>query len=436
MSFKLHFFAYVPFCYLRFIFLLFFLDLLVYTSSNRMEGKSSYSPLSLEYYDSPNAPERVRVRDRVMISEGEHTSLQCSADGNPTPTLAWTRDIHTHNRTARTLASGLGVVTLEVHQAVWADTGVYLCHAKNVVATVPPVTTKLIVKQPVTGVMGMSGGRGSWAALGTSGRLLCRMRAAPKPTFVWTTHDGTKLHNSEKYVIHAPQLVDGLVLWSSILEVRHVERRDYATYRCTAHNGLGSHSTTVALSPPSRPHPPVNFTVFNVTAVSVSLAWTPNFDGGMPRGYTVKYRQKGSSEYQLVQISGGNTAGTTLSGLTPGADYLYTIQARNEQGASAYVSPPALVTMLGVGAKAGSQAGGAGQSRVPRLMLLILTLTGAALLVLNVAIIACFVRRRSVNRSASARKCNHGFGLAGQCINAQDKGANMSTLCCSLQGVY
>lgn len=34
-------------------------------------------------------------------------------------------------------------------------------------------------------------------------------------------------------------------------------------------------------------------------------------------------------------------------------------------------------------------------------MLLILTLTGAALLVLNVAIIACFVRRRSVNRSAS-----------------------------------
>ncbi|XP_037774036.1 leucine-rich repeat and immunoglobulin-like domain-containing nogo receptor-interacting protein 2 [Penaeus monodon] len=94
-----------------------------------------------------DAPERVRVRDRVMISEGEHTSLQCSADGNPTPTLAWTRDIHTHNRTARTLASGLGVATLEVHQAVWADTGVYLCHAKNVVATAPPVTTKLIVKR-------------------------------------------------------------------------------------------------------------------------------------------------------------------------------------------------------------------------------------------------------------------------------------------------
>ncbi|XP_069972966.1 uncharacterized protein [Penaeus vannamei] len=109
-----------------------------------------------------------------------------------------------------------------------------------------------------------------------------------------------------------------------------------------------------------------------------------------------------SSSPQLVQISGGNTAGTTLSGLTPGADYLYTIQARNEQGASAYVSPPVLVTMLGVGAKAGSQAGGGVQSRVPRLMLLILTLTGAALLVLNVAIIACFVRRRSVNRSASA----------------------------------
>ncbi|XP_069938167.1 uncharacterized protein, partial [Cherax quadricarinatus] len=43
-----------------------------------------------------------------------------------------------------------------------------------------------------------------------------------------------------------------------------------------------------------------------------------------------------------------------------------------------------------------------GSSRVPRLILLIMTLTGAALLVLNISIIACFVRRRAMNRNPSA----------------------------------
>lgn len=47
--------------------------------------------------------------------------------------------------------------------------------------------------------------------------------------------------------------------------------------------------------------------------------------------------------------------------------------------------------------------GGAGTSRVPRLILLIITLTGAALLVLNISIIACFVRRRAMNRNSTGK---------------------------------
>ena len=57
------------------------------------------------------------------------------------------------------------------------------------------------------------------------------------------------------------QLVDGLVLWASVLEVLQVEKEDYGKYSCSAHNALGSDTSPIALNPPARPHPPTNFTV-------------------------------------------------------------------------------------------------------------------------------------------------------------------------------
>lgn len=59
------------------------------------------------------------------------------------------------------------------------------------------------------------------------------------------------------------------------------------------------------------------------------------------------------------------------------------------------------VCAAGVGGGGDGEGGGGGRWRAPRLILLIMSLTGAALLVLNVAIIACFVRRRSRARRAS-----------------------------------
>lgn len=34
-------------------------------------------------------------------------------------------------------------------------------------------------------------------------------------------------------------------------------------------------------------------------ATWVTLGWTPNYEGGMPRGYTVRFRAAGSLEYQV-----------------------------------------------------------------------------------------------------------------------------------------
>ena len=54
-----------------------------------------------------------------------------------------------------------------------------------------------------------------------------------------------------------------------------------------------------------------------------------------------------------------------------------------------------------VGPEGSGGALGTGRWRVPRLILVVMSLTGASLLLLNIAIIACFVRRRARTRLAA-----------------------------------
>ncbi|XP_069188214.1 filaggrin-2 [Procambarus clarkii] len=276
--------------------------------------------------------------------------------------------------------------------------------------------------QPVTEAEEEVGGRrGSWAAVGGSGRLSCVVRAAPPPIFRWATQNGAHIETDESYVVHHPQLRDGLTLWSSIVEIRQVTQLDYGVYHCTAHNHLGSTTLARTLSPPTRPHPPLSLTVYNVTTSSVYLAWVPNYEGGMPRGYAVRYRAAGSLEYQVVEVSGGEARGATVNHLSPDTEYLFTVQARNLQGPSSYVTPHVTATTHGVpgqpSAWPGVSAGGSrsvveeGSNRMPRLMLLIITLTGAALFALHVAVIGCFIRRRAANRNASASSSTKNVAL-------------------------
>ncbi|XP_050729208.1 nephrin-like isoform X2 [Eriocheir sinensis] len=339
------------------------------------------------------APEHLQAVERVTVGEGGAVTVECTAGGNPPPTLTWTNS--GTNSTAHTLSSGVGIARLVVEEATVEHTGLYLCHASNVVASAPPVSTKVIVTQPPRVVVEAAGASGSWAALGGRGRLVCRVRAAPAPSFSWTTEHGLTLQSGPKYDLRDPQLVDGLVLWASVLEVLEVEKEDYSKYTCSANNALGSDSSTLALNPPARPHPPTNFTITNITSSTVSLAWVPNFTGGLPRGYIIRYRETGTIDHQRVELSGGNTAGTTLTGLTA-RHYLFTIRATNDQGASPFLAPPLLAT-LPEPDKGGAGAG-AGRWRVPRLILVVMSLTGGSLLLLNIAIIACFVRRRARTR--------------------------------------
>ena len=51
------------------------------------------------------------------------------------------------------------------------------------------------------------------------------------------------------------------------------------------------------------PRAPQEFSVLSVTAVSVTLSWISNFNGGSPQTFSVQYRTKGSEWPKMDQIS-------------------------------------------------------------------------------------------------------------------------------------
>ncbi|KAG7163850.1 Nephrin-like 14 [Homarus americanus] len=343
-------------------------------------------------------PEDLMTKEQVVVENGGSTTILCSAVGNPSPNITWSRNA---DNTSSVLAWGIGEARLVMELASRGDTGTYYCYAFSTVASIPPVSSTLIVQQAPwwrndipDEVLG-----GSWAAVGGSGRVECRVRAAPPPTFHWATQDGREITSGHKYTVEKPQLSDGVVEWRSVLEVRGVTARDYTHYTCTATNPLGKHSSLLALTPPLPPATPLHLTVGNVTSGQVWLYWKPNLSRSVPSGYIVRYWKTGDTEYQFVNVSGGERTAAVVEELAGGTKYSLTLQAYNLQGRSPHTSPPLTAVTLGVAESASSSTDGDGRSRVPRLILLIMTLAGTALLALNMAIIACFVRRRAAHNT-------------------------------------
>ncbi|XP_069156203.1 nephrin isoform X2 [Procambarus clarkii] len=351
-------------------------------------------------------PEEVVAAERVMVDEDGAATVLCSAAGNPTPNVSWTRDPHITGSMVL-LSTGLGEARLVVEWATRTDTGIYLCHATNVVSSYPPIPTAIVVTQEPTSastnIEEEEIGR-SWAHIGESAWLDCRVKAAPAPTFRWATNRKGLISNSNKYFIHVSQLVDKVIEWSSVLEIRSVTVHDYTDYTCTAHNAQGSYALNFTLGAPIVPSVPINLNIVTMSTSVAIVTWMQNHSGAQPVGYTVRYHAINTQNYEFVDIPTSNSTSTTIRNLTPGAEYSFAILAYNEYGHSNFSSPPVRVTMLGLVEEAASSSSSmdSQQPRVPLLILLLISLTATALLVLNVAIIVCFVRRRAMKRNLSA----------------------------------
>lgn len=168
------------------------------------------------------------------------------------------------------------------------------------------------------------------------GRLVCRVQAAPKPVFTWARAQKTLNNtvNGKKYLIESRQ-IDPLT-YESVLMVDKVDVNDYGLYDCKSENELGESHVTIRLDVTSQPDPPLSLNVLNTTHDSVSLAWTPGFDGGIKTSYQLRYREAGASAYRYID-SLPNVHKMDIEGLKPNTLYLFSIMAINGLGTSKWL---------------------------------------------------------------------------------------------------
>ncbi|KAH8285661.1 hypothetical protein KR054_011962 [Drosophila jambulina] len=356
------------------------------------------------------------VSENIIVNPGEDAMLSCSVEGKPLTEehVKWERVGYDMTvKTSTTFANGTSY--LHIKDARREDVGNFRCVADNRVANPTNRDILLIVKckcnlyilrQPIslpfmiTSPVAPEIAKAPTllrAASGTGerGRLPCRAQGSPKPQFIWRQDKkDLPINRTYKYEVEERK-IDTLTYESSLI-VDKVAPADYGGYECIARNELGEAVETVRLEITSQPDPPLTLNILNVTHDTVTVAWTPGFDGGLKASYRVRYRMADREQYKYIDGL-PNSHKLTIGGLRMNTLYLFSVMSWNELGSSNYLPDLARAETKGLELMPAELT--EDSSNTPNLVIIGISLAAFGFLLVNAALVAWFFvhqRRKKV----------------------------------------
>uniref|UniRef100_A0A674KBM4 Heparan sulfate proteoglycan 2 n=1 Tax=Terrapene triunguis TaxID=2587831 RepID=A0A674KBM4_9SAUR len=175
-------------------------------------------------HGKPGAPE-ITVKPTLTVVAGETATLQCSAIGDPPPTIQWSKlraPLPWQHRVVNN--------TLLIPRVAQQDSGQYICNASNAAGfteafitldvETPPYATSLPEEVSVSA--------------GEAVQLQCLAHGTPPLHYQWSKANGSLSSNA--------------VLRESALHIRPTVPEDSGTYRCLVSNRVGSAETFAQVS--------------------------------------------------------------------------------------------------------------------------------------------------------------------------------------------
>ncbi|KAM8825896.1 nephrin [Synchiropus picturatus] len=177
----------------------------------------------------------------------------------------------------------------------------------------------------------------------TTAEVACRAEGVPRVEFFWQKNGVPMDFVHPRYAERT--LREGSFYTSTVQVVNVSALLDYAVFTCIARNFLGEDKLDVQLVSPSHPDPPSMFQLVTSTHDSVTLEWTPGFDGGLRQRFRIRYLWGRSLSFQYVDVFPPTASIFTVTGLHPLTTYNFSLNALNKMGESSYADSDAVLSI-------------------------------------------------------------------------------------------
>ncbi|XP_055384534.1 lachesin [Condylostylus longicornis] len=169
----------------------------------------------------------------LQVKKGASVRIECSASGNPTPNVTWSRKNNIlPNGDERLHSSILSLENMDRHKG-----GVYICTANNGVGN--PASSQVVmhvlyppeitVERPVV-----------FSGEGHEAMLVCIVHGEAQPEVIWFK-ETMQLDTTERHIMENRGSRHTLI-------IRKVHPQDFGNYSCVAENQLGKSRKTLQLS--------------------------------------------------------------------------------------------------------------------------------------------------------------------------------------------
>ncbi|XP_076647581.1 sticks and stones isoform X1 [Halictus rubicundus] len=276
----------------------------------------------------------------IVYQPGVEAKLFCEVDGSPIGDeyVTWQKVGSNSELSGRYSTSFINKTSyLHIENPDQEDVGEYQCKVNNGIGNVTSEPI-LFITNFKPQMMNTPLTRRAAANKGINAQLYCKARGSPLPRFTWSFNGKTLLPNAteHKYSITHSDL--SKLVSESTLTIFRVTSQDYGKYECRAMNMMGQSTDIIHLDVTSPPDKPSDLEAYNITHDSVTLTWKRGFDGGLPTSYQIRWREALDYEdrYHYLDVSPGEYK-TTITGLSLGTYYVFSVKAINEKGDSGFL---------------------------------------------------------------------------------------------------
>ncbi|ELU18147.1 hypothetical protein CAPTEDRAFT_229391 [Capitella teleta] len=314
-----------------------------YVENDVAQGTSATHTLTV---NSVPGVERNLDSEKSVVNTDDSFSVSCAFRAKPAASVVWKRKddsaLPSHIFSFSSSQEADGKFNITTSTLTWSGTdadarrgqgGKMFCEADNGIRDPVKSNTMDLTIQSSPGLKkAIPVSQKHGVTEGASVYFFVEALSNPIPDFQWkrTFNNGTN--------VNLPSDDSGN---KSNLTITNIKMEDFGNYTVSAQNLIGRwEDVEFELRAVGKPHPPTKLS-YEATAISLTLSWTPGWDGGPPQTFTITYSTDGFAT-KITKIPDSPDSGRISYKLSEGIStekaYSVAILAINSQGSSEVVS--------------------------------------------------------------------------------------------------